>query len=235
MTDRIEQLRKALGERIVLLDGSWGVLIQREVKGEEAYRGERFADHPRDVAGQPRPAQPDAARGRARHPPPLLRGRRGHRDDEHLHGDHDRAGGLRARGVRRRDEPRGRAARPAGGRRGRRLGRRARSVRSTSRSRSRRRSTTLASGSVTFAQVRDAYAEQMAALVEGGVDLLPDRDDLRHAEREGGDRGRTRRRARRAALDLLHRDRPERPQPLRPDSRGLLGVGRARRPASSSA
>ena len=53
MTDRIEQLRNALGERIVLLDGSWGVLIQREVKGEEAYRGERFADHPRDVAGNP--------------------------------------------------------------------------------------------------------------------------------------------------------------------------------------
>src|SRR3954467_13475815 len=53
MSDRIEQLRKALDERIVLLDGSWGVLIQREVKGEEAYRGERFRDHPRDVAGDP--------------------------------------------------------------------------------------------------------------------------------------------------------------------------------------
>ena len=36
-----------------MLDGSWGVLIQRQVRGEEAYRGERFADHPRDVAGDP--------------------------------------------------------------------------------------------------------------------------------------------------------------------------------------
>jgi 5-methyltetrahydrofolate--homocysteine methyltransferase len=36
-----------------VLDGSWGVLIQRELKGEEAYRGERFADHPNDVAGDP--------------------------------------------------------------------------------------------------------------------------------------------------------------------------------------
>ncbi len=36
-----------------MLDGSWGVLIQREVRGEEAYRGERFRDHPRDVAGNP--------------------------------------------------------------------------------------------------------------------------------------------------------------------------------------
>ena len=36
-----------------MLDGAWGVLIQRQVRGEEAYRGERFADHPRDVAGDP--------------------------------------------------------------------------------------------------------------------------------------------------------------------------------------
>jgi 5-methyltetrahydrofolate--homocysteine methyltransferase len=53
MTDARTRLEKLLAERIVVLDGSWGVLIQREVKGEEAYRGERFEDHPRDVAGDP--------------------------------------------------------------------------------------------------------------------------------------------------------------------------------------
>jgi 5-methyltetrahydrofolate--homocysteine methyltransferase len=53
VSDRIEQLKALLDERIVVLDGSWGVLIQREVKGEEAYRGERFRDHPHDVAGDP--------------------------------------------------------------------------------------------------------------------------------------------------------------------------------------
>src|SRR5918993_3736508 len=53
VTERIEQLKDLLGRRIAVLDGSWGVLIQREVKGEEAYRGERFRDHPRDVAGDP--------------------------------------------------------------------------------------------------------------------------------------------------------------------------------------
>jgi 5-methyltetrahydrofolate--homocysteine methyltransferase len=53
MTDRIEQLKESLDERIVVLDGAWGVLIQREVRGEEAYRSERFLDHPRDVAGDP--------------------------------------------------------------------------------------------------------------------------------------------------------------------------------------
>jgi 5-methyltetrahydrofolate--homocysteine methyltransferase len=53
MTKRIERLKRLLEERVVLLDGSWGVLIQRDVRGEEAYRGERFRDHPLDVAGDP--------------------------------------------------------------------------------------------------------------------------------------------------------------------------------------
>src|SRR4051812_19808534 len=50
MRERLEQI---LRERIAILDGSWGVLIQREVRGEEAYRSDRFAAHPRDVAGDP--------------------------------------------------------------------------------------------------------------------------------------------------------------------------------------
>jgi len=53
VNERIENLKQLLEERIVVLDGSWGVLIQREVKGEDAYRGDRFRDHPRDVAGDP--------------------------------------------------------------------------------------------------------------------------------------------------------------------------------------
>ena len=53
MTDTRNRLESLLRERIVVLDGSWGVLIQRDVRGEEAYRGERFRDHPRDVAGDP--------------------------------------------------------------------------------------------------------------------------------------------------------------------------------------
>ena len=53
MSDSRAHLEALLRERIVVLDGSWGVLIQREVTGEEAYRGERFRDHPRDVAGDP--------------------------------------------------------------------------------------------------------------------------------------------------------------------------------------
>ncbi|MEN3343383.1 MAG: 5-methyltetrahydrofolate--homocysteine methyltransferase [Actinomycetota bacterium] len=52
-TSTRERLEAVLRERIAVLDGSWGVLIQREVRGEEAYRGERFRDHPHDVAGDP--------------------------------------------------------------------------------------------------------------------------------------------------------------------------------------
>jgi 5-methyltetrahydrofolate--homocysteine methyltransferase len=47
------RLEAILRERIAVLDGSWGVLLQRQVRGEDAYRGERFEDHPRDVAGDP--------------------------------------------------------------------------------------------------------------------------------------------------------------------------------------
>ena len=53
MQDARTRLEAILRERIAVLDGSWGVLIQRELKGEEAYRGERFKDHPRDLAGDP--------------------------------------------------------------------------------------------------------------------------------------------------------------------------------------
>src|ERR671914_1984889 len=65
MKATIGQLRKLLDERIVLLDGSYGVLIQKTVRGEEAYRGDRFADHARDVAGDPdllNLTQPDVVR-----------------------------------------------------------------------------------------------------------------------------------------------------------------------------
>ena len=53
MHDARTRLEAILAERIAVLDGSWGVLIQREVRGEDAYRGERFREHPRDVAGDP--------------------------------------------------------------------------------------------------------------------------------------------------------------------------------------
>jgi 5-methyltetrahydrofolate--homocysteine methyltransferase len=61
----IEHLKRLLDERIVVLDGSYGVLIQRTVRGEDSYRGERFREHGRDVAGDPdllNLTQPDVVR-----------------------------------------------------------------------------------------------------------------------------------------------------------------------------
>jgi len=44
-------LEKALSERILILDGGMGTMIQAEKLGEADFRGERFADHASDLAG----------------------------------------------------------------------------------------------------------------------------------------------------------------------------------------
>jgi 5-methyltetrahydrofolate--homocysteine methyltransferase len=49
----ITQLRELLSERILVLDGSWGVLIHRRELSEDEYRGKRFRDHSHDVKGDP--------------------------------------------------------------------------------------------------------------------------------------------------------------------------------------
>ena len=53
MKDVKEQLQQLLAERILVLDGAWGVLIHRRGLSEEEYRGERFATHTHDVKGDP--------------------------------------------------------------------------------------------------------------------------------------------------------------------------------------
>jgi 5-methyltetrahydrofolate--homocysteine methyltransferase len=54
MTDRAKTnaaLAAAARERILVLDGSWGVMIQREGLSEEDFRGERFANHAMPLKG----------------------------------------------------------------------------------------------------------------------------------------------------------------------------------------
>ncbi|HET9461759.1 MAG TPA: methionine synthase [Gaiellaceae bacterium] len=53
MKDIRSQIEQALNRRILVLDGAWGVLIHRRHFSEEEYRGERFRDHTRDVQGDP--------------------------------------------------------------------------------------------------------------------------------------------------------------------------------------
>jgi 5-methyltetrahydrofolate--homocysteine methyltransferase len=51
--DARERLETAIAERIVILDGAWGVLLQGRGLEEGDFRGERFRDHDRDVKGDP--------------------------------------------------------------------------------------------------------------------------------------------------------------------------------------
>lgn len=47
----IETFKKLLSERILVLDGAMGTMIQRHKLTEEQYRGERFKDHQYDLKG----------------------------------------------------------------------------------------------------------------------------------------------------------------------------------------
>jgi 5-methyltetrahydrofolate--homocysteine methyltransferase len=46
-------IRQALDERILILDGAWGTTLQDMGLTPEDYRSERFRDHPRDLTGDP--------------------------------------------------------------------------------------------------------------------------------------------------------------------------------------
>jgi len=48
-----ERLRELLDERIAVLDGPWGTLLQGKGLVAADYRGERLRDHPQDVTGDP--------------------------------------------------------------------------------------------------------------------------------------------------------------------------------------
>jgi 5-methyltetrahydrofolate--homocysteine methyltransferase len=50
-TDRIAALRRLLTQRIVMLDGAMGTLLQAHKLSEDDYRGQRFAGHDRQLAG----------------------------------------------------------------------------------------------------------------------------------------------------------------------------------------
>ncbi|MFN2222068.1 MAG: methionine synthase [Candidatus Promineifilaceae bacterium] len=49
--NRTEALKEQLGQRIMVLDGAMGTMIQTYRLGEADFRGERFADHHKDVQG----------------------------------------------------------------------------------------------------------------------------------------------------------------------------------------
>ena len=51
MVHKPQTIEKLLQQRILILDGAMGTMVQRYKLGEADYRGERFADWPRDLKG----------------------------------------------------------------------------------------------------------------------------------------------------------------------------------------
>jgi alkanesulfonate monooxygenase SsuD/methylene tetrahydromethanopterin reductase-like flavin-dependent oxidoreductase (luciferase family) len=49
--ERVKRLKGLLDERIVLLDGAMGTMIQQHKLDERAFRGDRFRSHGRDLKG----------------------------------------------------------------------------------------------------------------------------------------------------------------------------------------
>src|SRR5919205_1897509 len=63
--DVAADIRKIAEERILVLDGAWGVLLQNRGLTEADFRGERFAGHARDLLNDPdllNLTQPDVVR-----------------------------------------------------------------------------------------------------------------------------------------------------------------------------
>ena len=51
IVDCTDEIERFLEERVMVLDGAWGVMLQRMPLSEEDYRGERFTDHSHDIKG----------------------------------------------------------------------------------------------------------------------------------------------------------------------------------------
>jgi 5-methyltetrahydrofolate--homocysteine methyltransferase len=52
-SSRADELKELLAQRVAVLDGAWGTMLQGAALTPADYRGDRFADHPRDVTGDP--------------------------------------------------------------------------------------------------------------------------------------------------------------------------------------
>ena len=95
-----QTLRRLAAERILVLDGAMGTMIQALELDEEGYRGARFDAWNREVRGNNDLLNPQPARRDPRHPSRLFPRRRRHRLDQHVLLDAHRAGRLRHAGHR---------------------------------------------------------------------------------------------------------------------------------------
>ncbi|HEV2240970.1 MAG TPA: homocysteine S-methyltransferase family protein, partial [Streptosporangiaceae bacterium] len=167
-----EAIRDLLGERILILDGAWGTALQGAGLSAGDYRGDRFRDHPRDLAGDPdllNLTRPDVILGL-------------HRRYLAAGADIVTTNTFTATGIGQADYgleavipemnlQGARLARQAADEAGGRLVAGSVGPLNVTLSLSPRVDDP-AFRTVTFGQVRDAYAEQITALAAGGVDLL---------------------------------------------------------------
>ena len=173
LTDSAAAIREALDERILVLDGAWGTMLQGIGLSAHDYRGGRFRDHPHDLAGDPdvlNLTRPDvvldihrrylAAGADIMTTNTFTATSIGQRDY-----------GLDAAAVREINLAGARLARQAADEAGGRFVAGSVGPLNVTLSLSPRVDDP-AFRPVSFDQVRDAYAEQMTALAEGGVDLL---------------------------------------------------------------
>ena len=189
----MERLPALLRERILVLDGAMGTMVQRYQLSRGRLPRRAVRRPPEGPPRQHRPAVPDQARRRPRDPRGVPRGRRRHRQHQLVHRDPDRPGRLRAVGRRRRDQRGGVAAGARG--RGRRRGR-ATAGRATSPG---SLGPTNRTGSISPGRQRPRGAQRQLrgagrGLSRGGRGPrrgrrrpAARRDDLRHAQREGRD------------------------------------------------
>ena len=189
--ERIREFRRLLGERVLVLDGAMGTVIQSYRLGEADYRGERFRGQSAGPQGQQRPAGADAAGSDRRDPPPLPRGRRRHHRDQHVQLQRDVAGRLRPGSAGARAEPDGGADRAP---RGRRCGGSARAGRASSPAPSGPTNRTASlSPKVSDPGFRNVTFDELVGDLRGGDARAgrgrrrpdPGRDHLRHAQRQG--------------------------------------------------
>ena len=192
--DRISTLLSTLDERILLLDGAMGTMIQSYSLTEDDYRGERFADWGQDLKGNNdllSITRPEVIR--EIHAAFLDAGAdiietNTFNSNAPSMADYGmeslvtelntvRRGSLASALMRLPPEPASRATSPA------------RSARPIARRRSRRTSTTRAFATSPSTSWRDTY-EVALAPDRGRCRLPADRDHLRHAECQGGHRRR---------------------------------------------
>ena len=53
IVDRTDEIQRILEQRVMVLDGAWGTMLQSYDLEEDGFRGERFRDHLRDLKGCP--------------------------------------------------------------------------------------------------------------------------------------------------------------------------------------